>query len=142
MQSKRDKLTITTPDTLLVGVYIENDWAAITASLRPQAGDIRNDILLSTGEPYFELAKALVELAEVRARNLLILTTDADLYRRLHKPFCFSDAHPQEWPRPYWTILRECTSYGLYGAWRCLQVDDLPKARELWNQQQQLNTTE
>ena len=131
LQRKRAKPTTSTPNTIMVGVYIDHGQAAITVSLRSSNGQMRNDVFHATGEPYEQLARTLMEVRQVDALNLLILTNDAQLHRRLHRPFRYDDGDFMQWPKAWWRILTECTRYCFNGDWQCLLVNDLPKAREL-----------
>lgn len=127
---------IGTPDTLIVGAWVEDGVLAVTATHRTAAGEVHPSVAEMTGDPLMTLAKLLMGLDFLRARNLLLLTNDADLQRWFSSPFRYSDMHPGTWPPEYWACLMVCTGYCLRGNWTVQHVDNLPKARELWLQRQ------
>lgn len=137
------RITIETPNTLLLGVYVQDGRAAITATLRNQSGELQAGVFEGTGQALPALARALVELEAVGADNMLLLTNSEALHTILSYPHRYNNEHPKTWPQSYWRILYESTKYCLHGRWKVQLVDDLPKARELWQAQAlQRNTTE
>lgn len=139
-----------TPDTLLLGIWSAAGRAALTASLRDWAGDTVSDVLVITGQPWTIIVQALSEAERIDAGNVVILTNDVDLVQALSPPFR-PPAPTQtqrifygrtEWvdvkwggDMDHWQALAQLGGrWG--GQWRVMQVSDLPKARELWEQSQ------
>ncbi len=131
----RPRPTIATPDTLILGAWVEDGVLALTATLRTAANEVRPGVLEATGDPLCTLARALQELAVLKTRNLLLLTNDDDLLRWFSSPFRYNDMHPSTWPPEFWRCLIQSTDYFLRGTWCVRRVDNLPKARDLWLQQ-------
>ncbi len=143
------KPTTLTDDTILLGCWIGDDRAAITGALRSADGDLRSDVLSAHGAPWPALRQALETAAAIGAKHVLVLTNDAGLRRALSKPF--KAPEPAEYKRHYWSKTEFSTvGFGgdadhwavlclLGGCWGgCFSVavvDDLPGARELWQQQ-------
>ena len=143
--------TPTTPDTLLLGIWSANGHAAATAALRNWQGETIADVLELTGQPWTVLVQALTEAARIDVGNVVILTNDAGLVRALSPPF--RPPAPTEQRQRIFYSRTEWVDVGwggdveqwqalqlLGGTWggrfRAMQVDDLPKARELWEQSQ------
>ena len=143
-------LSPTTPDTLLLGIWSANGHAAATAALRNWQGETIADVLELTGQPWTVLVQALTEAARIDVGNVVILTNDAGLVRALSPPF--RPPAPTQRQRIFYSRT-EWVDVGwggdaeqwqalqlLGGTWggrfRAMQVDDLPKARELWEQSQ------
>ena len=145
-------LSPATPDALLLGIWHADGHAALTGALRDWQGETVPDVLSLTGQPWTILAQALAAAECIDAGHILILSNDADLVRALSPPFRPpAPSHSQrifysrsEWvdvgwgagsdeDAAHWQALRL-----LGGRWggrfRAMQVDDLPKARELWAQ--------
>jgi hypothetical protein len=139
-----------TPDTLLLGIWSANHHAAATAALRNWQGETIADVLELTGQPWTVLVQALTEAARIDVGNVVILTNDAGLVRALSPPF--RPPAPTQRQRIFYSRT-EWVDVGwggdveqwralqlLGGTWggrfRAMQVDDLPKARELWEQSQ------
>ena len=138
----------TTPDALLLGLWVANGHAAATGAVRDWQGNTVPDVLSLTGQPWTILAQALAAAECIDAGHILILSNDADLVRALSPPF--RPPAPTQTRRIFYS--REewvDVGYGgdsqqwqalqmLGGRWggrfRAMQVDDLPKARELWAQ--------
>ena len=141
-------LSPTTPDALLLGLWVANGHAAATGAVRDWQGNTVPDVLSITGQPWTILAQALEEAERIDAGNVVILSNNADLVRALSPPF--RPPAPTQTRRIFYS--REewvDVGYGgdsqqwqalqmLGGRWggrfRAMQVDDLPKARELWAQ--------
>ena len=139
-----------TPDTILLGIWSANGHAAATAALRNWQGETIADVLELTGQPWTVLVQALTEAARIDVGNVVILTNDTGLVRALSPPFR-PPAPPQrqrifysrtEWVDVGWggDVEQWRALQLLGGTWggrfRAMQVDDLPKARELWEQSQ------
>jgi hypothetical protein len=140
--------TPTTPDTLLLGIWSAAGHAAATAALRNWQGETLPDVLAITGQPWTVLVQALTEAARIDVGNVVILTNDTGLVRALSPPF--TPPAPTQRQRIFysrtewvdvgwggdveqWRALRLLGGrWG--GRWRVMQVEDLPKARELWAQ--------
>lgn len=145
-------LSPATADALLLGIWHADGRAALTGVLRDWQGETVSDVLALTGQPWTILAQALAAAECIDAGHILILSNDADLVRALSPPFrppapsrsqriFYSRS---EWvdvgwgagsdeDAAHWQALRL-----LGGRWggrfRAMQVDDLPKAREMWEQ--------
>ena len=140
--------TPTTPDTLLLGIWSANGHAAATAALRNWQGETIADVLELTGEPWTVLVQALTAAEVIDAGSVIVLTNDVDLVQALSPPF--RPPAPTQRQRIFysrtewvdvgwggdveqWRALRLLGGrWG--GRWRVMQVEDLPKARELWAQ--------
>ncbi len=139
------------PDTLLLGIWSAHGHAAATAALRNWQGETIADVLELTGQPWTVLVQALTEAARIDVGNVVILTNDAGLVRALSPPF--TPPAPTQRQRIFYSRT-EWVDVGwggdveqwralqlLGGTWggrfRAMQVDDLPKARELWEQPKQ-----
>jgi len=137
------------PNTLLLGIWAAENRAAITGSLTDWRGDTLSDVLACTGEPWTTLVRALECAQVVGAGDVLILSNDAALVRALSPPLAVPAPtrtervfySRTEWAdvgtggdAQHWQALRL-----LGGQWggrfKAMQVDDLPKARELWQSQ-------
>jgi hypothetical protein len=144
-------LSPSTPDTLLLGIWSANGHAAATAALRNWQGETLPDVLELTGQPWTVLVQALAEAAQIDVGNVVILTNDTGLVRALSPPF--RPPAPTQRQRIFYSRT-EWVDVGwggdveqwralqlLGGTWggrfRAMQVDDLPKARELWEQSKQ-----
>ena len=143
-------LSPSTPDAILLGIWHADGHAALTGALRNWAGETVPDVLALTGQPWTILVQALTEAVRIDAGNVLVLTNDAGLVRALSPPFrppaptqtrriFFSRS---EWVDvgfgasdgegvAHWQAL--CLLGGRWGGrFRVMQVEDLPRARELW----------
>ena len=138
----------TTPDALLLGLWVANGHAAATGAVRDWQGNTVPDVLSLTGQPWTILAQALAAAECIDAGHILILSNDADLVRALSPPF--RPPAPTQTRRIFYS--REvCVDVGwggdpqhwqalqlLGGRWggrfRAMLVEDLPKAREMWGQ--------
>ena len=142
------------PDTLLLGIWSANAHAAAVASLRNWQGETIPDVLALTGQPWTIIVQALTTAEQCDVSNVVILTNDADLVRALSPPF--RPPPPTQSKRifysrsewvdvgwgasdgegvAHWQALQQFGGrWG--GQWRIMQVAELPKARELWQQSQ------
>ena len=156
------KPTLSTPNTVVIGLYSLDGRAGVTGALRTEAGDLRPDVLASKGgAAWAALAGALADVLTTGAQHLLVLTNDRAIAEALTPPirapaptakrreyfapikandFGFSGT-PGYWidvgyggDADHWETLR-LLAMRWPGRWRCQLVDDLPKARELWEQQ-------
>ena len=145
-------LSPTTPDALLLGLWVANGHAAATGAVRDWQGETVPDVLSLTGQPWTILAQALAAAECIDAGHILILTNAADLVRALSPPFrppAPTQSRRIFYSREEWVDVGWGASDGegaahwqalrlLGGRWggrfRAMQVDDLPKARELWAQ--------
>ena len=153
-----------TADALLLGIWHADGRAALTGALRDWQGETVPDVLALTGQPWTVPVQALTEAERIDAGHILILSNDADLVRALSPPFRPPAPSRKERvfiPRiaivnnkwtiegwdysdvgvgasdgegaAHWQAL--CLLGGRWGGrFRAMQVDDLPKARELWAQ--------
>jgi hypothetical protein len=143
-------ISLTAPDTLLLGIWSANGHAAATGALRDWQGEVITDVLAITGQPWTVLVQALTEAARIDVGNVVILTNDAGLVRALSPPF--TPPAPTQRQRIFYSRT-EWVDVGwggdadhwqalqlLGGRWggqfRAMQVTELPKARELWEQSQ------
>ena len=141
-------LSPTTPDALLLGLWVANGHAAATGAVRDWQGNTVPDALALTGEPWTILAQALAAAECIDAGHILILSNDADLVRALSPPF--RPPAPTQTRRIFYSR-EEWVDVGwggdpqqwqalqlLGGRWggrfRAMVVEDLPKAREMWEQ--------
>jgi len=145
--------TPASPDTLLLGIWSAEGHAAATGAIRDWQGEPVPDVLAITGQPWTTLVQALTAAEQVDVANVVILTNDATLVRALSPPFR-PPAHSRsqriffsrsEWADVGWGAEGEDAAHwqalrllgGRWGGqWRVMQVDDLPKARELWQHSQ------
>jgi len=143
-----------TPDTLLLGIWSANHHAAAVAALRNWQGDTIADVLAITGQPWTVLVQALGVAERCDVGGVVILTNDGDLVRALSPPFRPPAPSQRqrifysrsEWvdvgwgagsdeDAAHWQAL--CLLGGRWGGrFRAMLVEDLPKARELWEQSQ------
>ena len=148
-------LQIDAPNTFLLGVWLAEGRAALTGSLISEYGDTLPDVLNLAGEPWTTLVQALEQAAVMDVRHVVVLTNDSALVGSLSPPFAAPppdrmeqiDMAPFPWLKAEW---RQAPVGGdaqhwrvlhlLGGRWggrfKAIQVDDLPKARELWQQLQ------
>ena len=144
------KPTLSTPNTVVIGLYSLDGRAGVTGALRTEAGDLRPDVLASKGgAAWAALAGALADVLTTGAQHLLVLTNDRTIADALTPPI--RAPAPTAKRREYfarddwidvgyggdadhWETLR-LLAMRWPGRWRCQLVDDLPKARELWEQQ-------
>ena len=142
----------TTPDALLLGLWVANGHAAATGAVRDWQGNTVPDVLSLTGQPWTILAQALTTAEQCDVGNVIILSNDAALVRALSPPF--RPPTPTQtrrifYSREEWVDVGWGASDGegtahwqalrlLGGRWggrfRAMLVDELPKARELWAQ--------
>lgn len=144
------KPIIDTPDTLIVGYYLESGFAAAVGSLRCDDGSLQTDVFSTVAAPWEALCQVLDTAKMVDARHILILCNDANLVQALSPPF--QAPAPATWKRVWlakgeygqvgiggdpfhWQALQTLTM-GWGGRFRAMQVNHLPKAKELWQQQQ------
>ena len=137
------------PNALLLGIWVAEGRAAVTGSLRDARGETTPDVLTLAGEPWTALVQALEQAALMDVINVVILSNDAALVQSLSPPF--APPKPDHTER-VWYSRTEWADVGVGGNavhWRALQllggrwgghframvVEDLPKARELWEQQ-------
>ena len=137
------------PDAILLGIWVAEGRAAVTGAVRAASGDTLPDVLALAGEPWTALVQALEQAAIMDTANVVILSNDAALVQALSPPF--APPKPDHTER-VWYGRAEWVDVGIGGNaqhWRALQllggrwgghframvVDDLPKARELWEQQ-------
>jgi len=156
------KPTIDTPDTVVIGLYSLGGRACVTGALRTGAGDLRPDVLaVQAGAAWPALAGALADVLAIGARHLLVLTNDPGIADALTSPIRAPapTATRREYFAPigandfgfsgtpgycvdvgyggdadHWETLR-LLAMRWPGRWRCQLVEDLPKARELWESQ-------
>lgn len=144
------KPTLTTPDTVVIGLYSAAGQACATGALRTWDGDLRPDVLAGGRAPLWAaLAAALADVQAVDTAHVLLLTNDADIVAALTPPIRAPapTATHREWfgrddwvdvgyggDEHHWQVLR-LLGMRWAGRWRVQLVDDLPGARELWQSQ-------
>lgn len=137
------------PDAVLLGIWAAEGRAAVTGAIRDARGNTLPDVLALGGEPWTALVQALEQAEIMDVANVLILSNDAALVGALSPPFAPPKPdHTErvwysrtEWAdvgiggnAQHWRAL--CLLGGRWGGhFRAMVVDDLPKARELWEQQ-------
>ena len=137
-----------TPDAILLGIWHADGRSALTGALRDWQGETVPDVLAITGQPWTVIVQALATAECIDAGSVVILSNDAALVRALSPPF--RPPTPTQTRRVFYSR-EEWVDVGwggdsqqwqalqmLGGRWagrfRAMQVDDLPKARELWQQ--------
>ena len=146
-------LSPSTADAILLGIWHADGRAACTGALRDWQGETVPDVLAITGQPWTVLVQALMAAECIDAGSVLILSNDAALVRALSPPFLAIQQPDRAWvdmaPFPWlpadpvmapvggdpqqWQAL--CLLGGRWGGrFRAMLVDDLPKARGLWQQ--------
>jgi hypothetical protein len=140
----------TTPNAILLGVWHEGDRCAIVGSLRDGNGDTTPDVLAVTGERWTAVVQALECAQLIGAVHVLLFVNDTALVRALSPPFP-PPAPTQKrrifFSRTEWVDVGEGgdpdhwrTLQLLGGQWggrfRAMAVTELPRAKELWQQQQ------
>lgn len=137
----RSELTTATPNTIVAGITTVGERTAITAALRLVNGDVEGDIAELVGDGLWStVAQALGDLRMVRAKHLILMTTNAELYDFLHKPIYVPQTEVKKvWVgreqftvkvggnEHQWSILRHLFVY----VWRCERVERLQKAEGL-----------
>ena len=144
----KSPLSPSTPDAILLGIWHAEGRAAATGALRDWQGETVPDVLALTGEPWTVLVQALTEAARIDAGSVVILSNNVALVRALSPPFrppTPTQTRSIFYSREEWVDV----GYGgdpqqwqalqmLGGRWggrfRAMVVEDLPKARELWQQ--------
>jgi len=144
------KPTLTTPNTLILGVWHADNRCAIIGTLLDCQYETVPDVLSATGSAWPALAQALTVAETIDPAHVLIFSNDVALVEALSPPF--HAPAPSAWRRvwvakgeygnvgvggdpPHWQVL---TMLGMHwgGNFRAMQVDDLPRAKQLWQSQQ------
>jgi hypothetical protein len=143
------KPTLDTPNTLILGIWHAEAHCAITGTLLDCQYETVPDVLTATGQAWPALAAALTTAAVIDPAHVLLLSNDEALVKALSPPF--RPPAPTAWKRvwvakgeygnvglggdPYhWQVLVALgTRWG--GNFRAMQVDDLPRAKQLWQSQ-------
>jgi len=144
------------PNALLLGIWVAEGRAAVTGAIRDARGNTLPDVLALAGGPWTALVQALEQAEIMDVANVVILSNDAALVQALSPPFAPPKPDREEWidmaPFPWlkaemrrvpvgggaqhWRAL--CLLGGRWGGhFRAMVVSDLPKARELWQSEQQ-----
>lgn len=144
------KPTLDTANTLILGCYVAEGHCAITGTLLDCQYETVPDVLTVTGAAWPALVEALATAATIDPAHVLILSNDEGLVKALSPPF--QAPAPATWKRvrlakdeygnvglggdpSHWQALQTLTM-GWGGRFRAMQVNHLPKAKELWQQQQ------
>lgn len=146
----------TAPDALILGIWEAENRVAIVGALRDECGNMLHDVLHVAGQRWTTVVQALECAALLDVGGVVILSNSAGLVRALSPPFegpaptcterVWFSRHdwadiPSGGDPQHWQALRL-----LGGKWggrfRAMQVDDLPKARELWQQSHRKSTTQ
>lgn len=134
-----------TPSSLLVGIYVQDKRAVALGTLRTAGDELRTECVHHVGEPWQTLYNVLEEVDIIGAQNVVILTNCGELVQALSRPFTAPDGDATKKIKvkrgqyylsgapAHWQVLQWLGMHG--GNWNIKQVDDLPKARELWAQQ-------
>lgn len=137
------KPTITTPDTLILGMWVEAGRAAVVGSVRKLDNFVEPDVVQATGVAWVALAEALSDARTMAVGNVVIVTNDAGIVAALSRK-------PNTWSRgmrvmvgfaspgadaAHWDALR-ILGGDFGGHWSIYQSDNLPKARTLWQSAQ------
>lgn len=147
---RRNQLTLTTPNTLLMGVAI-NGQCAITGAIRLLNGFVESDVLgVVHGDLWQAIDSALDEARILYAKHLMILTTCDELHQWLQKPIQVEQPGTKKvWVgreaftvktggnKYQWSLLRHLFRY----VWRCEKVAALPGAEALLNGEKQIDRT-
>jgi hypothetical protein len=137
----RRQLTLTTPNTLILGIAHRDGRTAITGGVRLRNGELENDAIEMVGGDLWEtLNEGLADVRIIRAPYLLLLTTCGELNEWLHKPIKVEQPETKTvWVgrerftvktggnEHQWAILRHLFIY----TWRCDRVPALKKAEGL-----------
>lgn len=152
------KPTLSTPNTLILGIWHAEGRCAVTGTLLDCQYETVPDVLTATGPTWDALAEALTIGAVIDVGHVLILSNDEGLVKALSPPFqAWRNGEPVTVHVPsllagrtvaaeaytvtayapdpaHWQVL---TMLGMRwgGNFRAMQVDDLPRARELWQSQ-------
>lgn len=142
------KPTIETPNTVILGVYSDGATAGIVGSFRTMGGILRTEVLTAAGPVLAALHTALDAAAALDAGNLVIFSNDAALVAALSPPFRppAADRAERHWfgkgdftdagyggNADHWACLAELGGrYG--GRFNAIKVDDLQRAKEVWQQ--------
>ncbi len=158
------KPTITTPDTLILGMWVEAGRAAVVGSVRKLDNFVEPDVVQATGMAWAALAEALSDARTMAVRNVVIVTNDSGIVAALsRKPNTWNrgmrvmvglpSPTPTERQRVFlnrtdgsidvqwggdtahWDALR-ILGGDFGGHWSIYQSDNLPKARALWQSTQ------
>jgi len=137
----RNQLSITTPNTLLLGIASNGQRTAVTGALRLLNGDMEPEVIETVGADVWQATnEAFAELRIVKANHVLILTTCDELLAFLQKPIRVEQPGTKSirvgretftvktgGNEHQWSILRHLFMY----VWRCERVATLKKAEEL-----------
>lgn len=137
----RNQLTLTTPNTLILGIALRGDRTAITGGVRLRNGELESDAIEMVGGDLWQtLNDGLADVRIMRVPNLLLLTTCDELARWLTKPVKVEQPETKTvWVgrdrftvkvggnEHQWAILRHLFIY----VWRCDRVPALKKAEGL-----------
>lgn len=139
----KNQVTLTTPNTLLIGVAHNGQRTAVTAAIRLMNGDTEPDVIETVDDNLWQTTDAvLAEARIIKPAQVMILTTCAELYGFLQRPIHVEQAETKKvWVgrdvftvrtggnEYQWSILRHLFRY----VWRCESVSTLRKAEELLN---------
>lgn len=143
------KPILSTPNTLILGIWHAENRCAITGTLLDSQYETVPHVLTVTGPTWPALAEALTTAAIIDSAHVLLLSNDEALVKALSPPF--KAPTPTVWKR-IWVAKGEYGNVGLGGdpahwqvlvalgfRWggnfRAMQVDDLPRAKQLWQSQ-------
>lgn len=149
---KPPKPTIETPNTVILGVYSAESsieaTVGIAGSFRTMAGVLRTEVLSAAGPVWTALHTALDAAAMLEAGNLVLFSNNAALVAALSPPFRppAATATVRLWygkgdytdaayggNADHWACIAELGGrYG--GRFSVLKVDDLRRAKEIWQQ--------
>lgn len=137
----RSQLTLTTPNTLILGIAHNGQKTAVTGALRLRNGGMEDEVIETVGSDLWQTVnEALNELRIIKAPHLMMLTTADDFYQWLQRPIRMEQPTEKTvWigrdafkvktggNEHQWAILRHLFVY----VWRCDRVPALKKAEGL-----------
>lgn len=137
----RNELSLTTPNTLILGIAHRGNRTAITGGIRYRNGEMDTDTIeMAGGDLWQTVDEALADLRIVKAQHLLLLTTCDELYQWLQGPIRVEQPESKSvWVgrdrfdvktggnEHQWKILRHLFMY----VWRCDRVPALKRAEGL-----------
>ncbi len=139
----RNQLSITTPNTLLLGIASNGKQTAVTGALRLRNGSMEPEVIETVGGDIWQATnEAFADLRIIKATHVLVLTTCDELFNFLQKPIRVEQPTTKSirvgrevftvktgGNEHQWSILRHLFMY----VWRCERVTTLKKAEELLN---------
>ena len=137
----RSQLTLTTPNTLILGIAHNGQRTAITGALRLRNGSMEDGVIEMVGSDLWQTVNdAMNDMRIIKAQQLMLLTTCGEFYQWLQRPIRMEQPTEKTvWigrdafkvrtggNEHQWAILRHLFIY----VWRCERVPALKKAEAL-----------